>query len=223
MAIKKEIINFTLQNTLSATMPVSIFGNMANLQDNGNATTEYSWNVTTLVVTTENTIELQYAAAGSPTFSTVTVPFSGTTYQDIVNALNTLNLGGFALIFQLGNWYIVNYSMNYQFGYLNIYDPAVVPTTFAGAMTAAGDTLAFDINLVNQVTFVGVAPISGTYNAAVADNLTISGTSGAIGFSLKVTQYPDNIILFTVVLPPATPYIFNWVAQSTKQYEVFAS
>ena len=220
---KKEILNLTIQNTTAGTLPVSLLGNPANLDDNANATTAYFWDVTSFTLGVENTITIQYAITGSPTYQTATVQFNGTTYQDVVNALNTLGLGGFGVLFSGGNWYIYKYNLIYQFGDLNIYNPAVIPTSFVGNLVDAGDTLAFDINAVNQVTFVGAVPISGTYNASIGDTLTISGTSGAIGYTITLTQYPDNIVLFTQILPPATPYIHNWVAATTKNYIVTAT
>lgn len=218
--IRNDILSFTITNTTGSALPVNILGNPSNLADNANATTLYLWDVTSLVLTTENTIELQYAITGSPTYQTITIPFSGTTRQDVVNALNTLNLGGFGLVLSGGNWFIFNYNLTYQFGYLNIYNPAIVPTTFAGFLTNAGDVLNYEINAVNQVTFAGAVPISGTYNGAVGDTFNINGTSGAGALTLWVYQLPDNILLTNINIGAATPFNFNWVALATKNYSV---
>ena len=136
----KETISFTITNNTNSFVPVSILGNYGDLNDNSNATTSYQWNVTGFSVTTENTIILQYAPVGTTSFQTVVTNFGGTNYQDIVNALNTLNIGSFFLVVSGGNSYITIYSSQIAFNTLTIFNPAQATTIYYSANL----NLAFD-------------------------------------------------------------------------------
>jgi hypothetical protein len=116
----KEILNFGIVNNTNGIVPVSLFGNNADPMDTANATTQYSWNITGFSVTSQNTILLQYKSVNETFYSFTTIGFSGNTTQDIINALNTLNLGYFFTTTSGGNTYINNYNNNVSFHALNI-------------------------------------------------------------------------------------------------------
>jgi len=219
----KEIIPISIQNTTSSSLPVNLLGGLGITQDNSNATTAYVWDITSYVYSNETLIEFQVRVVGTTTWTIASVGLGGTTKQDIVNSLNTLPYGSFGLLDTGLNQYIFNYNLLFEFGYINIYNPTIVPTTFTGALISVGDILSFDINAVNQVTFAGIVPLSGTYNAAVGDTLNVYGITGAIGFTLKIEQYPDAIIIAGGFIPPLTPFTYPFIAVSTKNYEVNVS
>ena len=121
----QENILFNIQNNTNGTIPISIFGNNADPMDNANATTQYLYNLTGFTITNENTVQIDYKFQGSTSFTTASANFSGNSLQDVVDALNTLNLGGFFITTSGGNTYLNNYNNNIIFDNLGIYSSNV--------------------------------------------------------------------------------------------------
>jgi len=126
----KEIVNFAILNTTNGNVPISLFGNNADSMDNANATTQYLWNLTGFSVTNENNVLVQYSGVNQTTLTYAIASFSGNTLQDVVDALNTLNLGSFFITTSGGNTYINNYNQNLIFSQLNIYAPSLINPNF---------------------------------------------------------------------------------------------
>jgi uncharacterized delta-60 repeat protein len=124
-------ITLNIKNNRSYTQTINVMGNPYNLLDTSNAKTEYRWNVTTFVFTTETSISLEYKKNSEPTFTTYTSDLDGQNFQAVVTALNNLGIGYFNTYTELGQTYISTNNDNYQFGILDIGSPA---TTFAGEL-----------------------------------------------------------------------------------------
>jgi uncharacterized delta-60 repeat protein len=122
----QEILNFSVTNTTDGSIPVSLFGNNANPNDNANATTQYFWDVTGFTISFESTITIQYKTPTQLSFTNANLTFSGTSIQDVVNALNTLSLGVFFITTSGGNTYINNYNTTYVFGQLLVFNPSIL-------------------------------------------------------------------------------------------------
>lgn len=216
----KEIIPISIQNTTSSILPVNLLGGLGITQDNSNATTAYVWDITSYVYSNETLIEFQVRVVGTTTWTIASVALGGSTKQDIVNSLNTLPYGSFGLLDTGLNQYIFNYNLLFEFGYINIYNPTIVPTTFLGNLLGAGTTLNFRVNGIIQVTFNSPCVLSGTYNAAVGDTLQFDGISGALPLNLWSYEYPSNTLLINIAVPPATLYGNLWIAQLGFNYTV---
>ena len=91
----QENITLNIRNTTNGEIPISILGNNADPMDNANASTQYLWDLTGLLLFTEQSVYIQYKSVGQPTFTSATATFSGRILQNVVNALNTLNIGSF--------------------------------------------------------------------------------------------------------------------------------
>ena len=65
-------ISLNIRNNTNYPQEINIMGNPANLLDTSNATTEYRWNFTTFVITTETAISVQYKLNGAAVFSVFT-------------------------------------------------------------------------------------------------------------------------------------------------------
>jgi hypothetical protein len=126
----REVINFSIANNTNATVPVSLFGNTADQMDTANATTQYSWNLTSLTITNETQYIIEYRWVNESTFTLFTGTFSGTNLQSIVDSLNTLNLGYFFITTSGGNSFLNNYNQNIVFRNLNIYSSQDLITLF---------------------------------------------------------------------------------------------
>ena len=217
----REILNFHVVNNAAGLVPVSLFGNYGNLQDNANATTRYAYaTIGAYTPTVGSTVELQYSTPSDPTLRIASTIINTPTTQGIADALNSLNLGLFFVTnYGLGN-ILESYTQNFVYGYINIYTNGLAATTLLGFLTDAADTLILKINAATVASFSGAVTLSGTYSANVGDTFNVSGTAGAAGLSLYVYQDPDNLLLTNLVVPPATPYSYSWTAVNTKSYRV---
>jgi hypothetical protein len=118
----KEYISINIKNNTNGNIPMSIMSNPSNLTDISNQTTEYSWDVTSLSITTENTVIIQYRPNGLVDFTSYSTPLLTPSLQGILDALNTLGIGSFFSTTSGGNTYIKNYDNDYVFGQLDVFD-----------------------------------------------------------------------------------------------------
>ena len=118
--MRKETLSFGITNTTNGTIPVSLFGNNADTMDNANATTRYRWDVTGFTITNENNIAIENRNVGVSNLSIARTTFSGTSLQNVINALNGLNLGVFFITTEtVSTNSIVNTSFVYGSGFNN--------------------------------------------------------------------------------------------------------
>jgi hypothetical protein len=183
----EEPLRFSVTNTTNAIVPVSFMGNNADPMDTANATTQYTWNVSSFVITTENTITLQYKPTNQVNFSIATTTFSGTTLQSVIDALNTLNLGYFFVTTSGATTLINNYNDDVTFSVLEIFDPTQSATlTYSWSFSGSSIQAEIYVNAVLQVSNVSPAFASGNVSVNTSDTILFVVT---VGGNTKATNY----------------------------------
>ena len=112
-------ISLNIRNNRDYAQTINIMGNPYNQLDTSNALTEYKWDITALVLSNQNTLNLEYKGINEASFTTFTAGIQPN-IDNIIIALNSLGIGYFNVFTQLGNTYIVSNNDNYVFGNLEI-------------------------------------------------------------------------------------------------------
>lgn len=218
----KETISFNITNTTNGTVPISILGNNADQEDNANATTQYSWNITGFTVTTENEILFQYKNVNDIAFTTVLLPLNTPSIQGVLDVLNSLNLGTFFTTTSGGNTFINNYNDNLAFGLLNIYDSTIpIPQLNYDIFTVlAGGVTNVDINSINQISYTNPISIVGSIPIVNGDVVDFYGiTSSSLVTKIYVYNVTTSTYLYNVAIgTPLTPFTFTFTAVSGNIY-----
>jgi hypothetical protein len=196
----KEVVTLSIQNNTNGTIPISILGNNADPMDNSNATTQYAWNLTGFSITNENTIIIQYRSINNPIFSITTTNFQGTSLDDVLYALNLLNLGSFFVTTSGGNTYINNYNQNIAFGVLTILNPTTASTLTYG-FSYSGTLASADIYKNTILQLATTSPSTASGNIAV-----VAGDSIQLDCNTPLTLKGTNVFVYN--LTTAT-YLFN--------------
>ncbi len=123
-------ITLNIRNNRNYTQTVNVMGNPYNLLDTSNAKTEYRWNVTGFVFTTETDVSIQYKPIDETTIRTYISDLSSQTIDSVVIALNGLGIGYFYTYVELGQTYISTYNDNYFFGGLTIGGTSIIDFSF---------------------------------------------------------------------------------------------
>jgi hypothetical protein len=212
----KEILNFNIINTTNGIVPVSLFGNNGDPMDNANASTQYSWNLGGYVLSGENTITIQNKGINSASFSLSTVSFSGTSLNDVVTALNTLNLGSFFVTTSGSSNIINNYNNNVVFGILNIFNNSAPSLTYAFQGAGTGGSATIVNNTTATTLFTGSTPnalgVTGNLSSFVSNgnSITFSGNGDNLGILVSVVQTNNSTlvqtILYSAVLGSLAPF-----------------
>jgi hypothetical protein len=183
----REIITFNIVNSTNGFVPVSLFGNNGDPMDNSNATTRYSWNLGSFAITNENTIILQFKSLTDPNFTIASVNFSGTSINDVVNALNTLNLGSFFVTTSGGNTIINNYNQNLVFSVLSIINPSSASTLqYSFSFIGIGMSAEIFKNAISQILSNSPSFTSGNINVVSGDNILFNVQ---VNGNTKATNY----------------------------------
>ena len=216
----KEVLNFSITNTTNGIVPVSLFGNNADPMDNANASTQYSWNLGSFAIGGENTISIQNKSVNSASFSISTISFSGNTINDVLTALNLLNLGSFFATTSGSATIINNYNNNVVFGVLNIFSnsaPSLI-YSFQGAGTGGSATI---VNNTTATTmFSGTTPnavgTNGNLSTQISngDSITFSGVGDNLGILVSVVQTNNTTLaqttLYSATLGSLAPFTFTF-------------
>jgi hypothetical protein len=168
----EETLLFTINNTTNGSVPVSILGNEADINDNANANTQYQWNLTGFTITNETLLVLEYNTTGSANYQLVTTTFSGTSIQGVINALNNLNLGVFFLTTSGGSTFINSYNDINSFGTLQIVNtsqPASLSYSFN--MNLSSDLANIFVNAILIVSFTDPSLVSGNVPVVAGDSI----------------------------------------------------
>jgi uncharacterized delta-60 repeat protein len=147
----QETLSFGITNNTNGVVPISIFGNTADILDNANVTTRYFWDVTSYTYENNN-ITLVVTSGGVTT--TYTTIFTGTTLEDVVYALNQLGLAYFFLTTSGGSTFINVYTLNYTFGNLTIGNTTLLNTIFV-PLNFNNTILATKVQADGNVLFAG--------------------------------------------------------------------
>jgi uncharacterized delta-60 repeat protein len=179
----REVINFSIANNTNATVPVSLFGNKADQMDTANATTQYSWNLTSLTITNETQVLIEFRGVNESTFVSSSATFSGTSLQNVVNALNTLNLGYFFITTSGGNSFLNNYNQNIIFRNLNVYAPSLINPAFFQGTGFDNDALYSKVSFYdNSILTVGNFT---SYNGTNANRIIRLNSDGSVDTSFN--------------------------------------
>jgi hypothetical protein len=212
----RENVTFNIQNTTNGTIPVSILGNNADPMDNANATTRYFWNISSLTITNEQSIYIEYKTVGQPSFSTLTTNFSGNSIQNVVDALNTLNIGSFFITTSGASTFINNYNNNLVFGILSIYSSNTTALSYVVTMVNGGGSATIQKNAVVQVTFTPPVTTTGSVSVVNNDAIIFSGTTNSTGNNTIIIEQLNtqtNVttqIVNVLIVGALTPFTYNF-------------
>lgn len=217
----QEIVTFNIQNTTNGTIPVSLFGNNADLMDNANATTQYYWNLGTFNITSQNTIILQYKNVGDAFYTLVSVPIVTPTIQGIADALNTLQIGAFFITTSGVNNILNCYNQNLIFNYLNILNvvnDAIVHYVFN--FTGAGLQAEILKNAISQVLEVSPSNTKGQFVQTAGDSIQFKVTlaGNTIPTNYFVFNISTNTYLLNVTTTSGLNNIFTFTTSGTNSY-----
>jgi hypothetical protein len=132
-------ISINIKSNRGYTQTANLMGNPYNLLDTSNAATEYKWDLTGFVFSTETYVTLEYRDVNVPSFSLFTQDLAAQSLDAVVNALNLLGIGFFYLD-TTGGTFITTSNDNYVFGNLAIEPTSGTTTTTTTTSTTAAPT-----------------------------------------------------------------------------------
>ncbi len=166
MAIKRELIQFTIVNSTDCDY------NIPMLQQNVysiNATTKYSWDVTTAVLS---------CGTGTIVVNSITYPLSYTaTLTGLLSALNALGFGFFCTETISGSTYIYVVDDTNIYGDLDLC-PSGITTTTTTTTTTAGTTTS---TTTSTTTGTPTTSTTTTSTTAPSTSTTTTTTTGLPG------------------------------------------
>ena len=193
--MRNETLSFGITNNTNGLVPVSLFGNDGDIQDNSNVTTRYFWDVTSYSYDGNNNLSVVATSGGvTTTFNTT---YSGNNLAGVINALNQLNLGGFFLTTSGGTTYINIYSPNFTFGALTIGASTIFDTSFVVPNPSDGTPFNVDFLADGRVVVVGQFTLYDTSNA---DSIVCFNTDGTVDttFATNVGTGCDGSVAYDV-------------------------
>jgi hypothetical protein len=217
-----EIINFSITNSTNGFVPVSLFGNNGDQMDTANATTQYSWNISGFTITNETIVLIQYKPSGSSTFSIATLNFGGGSIDNVLLALNTLNLGFFFTTTSGASTFINNYNNNVVFGTLQILNVSTTSLTYSWNMKGTGGKAEISVNAVVQVSDNSPINTSGSVSVASGNTILFSETSTNNPTTFGILNLTTNTYIQNAVLPPSSGTSQTFTIVSGNAYFLFA-
>jgi hypothetical protein len=179
-------ISLNIKSNVDYNQTANLMGSNINMLDTANAKTEYRWNLTGFVFTTEAFISVEWKAVGAASFNLFSQPLGSQTLEGCIIDLNQLGIGYFNLYTEAGQTYIGTYNDNYAFGDLTIYPSAVAPTTTTTTTAAPPTTTTTTTSAPTTTTTTTLA----TFTCGVTD----TGFTGADLWDLGVTSGAVNIV-----------------------------
>lgn len=221
--MREEILNFSITNNTNGTVPISLFGNNADPMDTSNATTQYSWNITGFSITNETLILLQYKPSSSSSFQLATIGFSGTSIQNVLDALNTLNLGYFFITTSGANTYINNYNNNVAFSNLQILNVSTTSLTYSWNLVGSGGKAQIYKNAIIQVNDTSPITSSGSVSVVGGDSIQFSETATSNPTTFGILNLTTGVYIQNVTLAPSTGASPTFTITSGNSYFLFAN
>jgi len=219
-----EIITINITNNTNGDIPlVSILGNIEDPMDTSNATTQYSWNITGFSVTTENMVAIQYKGSNSSQYSIASATISGNTLQDVINALNTLNLGSFFITTSGGNTFINNYNNNVAFLFLNIFNSNTSSLSYSWNILGGGGKAQIYNNLVLQVSDNSPTTASGSVSVIAGDSILYDYASSSSTTTFIVYDFTTQTYLLNDALPAGQLNAYTFTIQANHSYFLSAN
>lgn len=222
-----ESISINIQNTTNGVVPVSLLGE-PNLADNANQFTQYRYDLTSLSITNEDFVSIQYRRVGASAYQTFVAELKTPTIQGVVNALNGLGVGSFFVTTSGGNTYVNNYDDSYEFGDLNVYNSASVPpvvnysiATFSGSYSSY-----IDVNATNVVNEPNPASAAGVVPCSAGDSVTVYGITPIIVLpytyvNVQVVNTTTSTVLFNGNYGAANGFTYTFSPLANNVYDIF--
>ena len=223
-------ITLHIRNNRNYPQEMNILGNPYNLLDTANAKTEYRYSVSALVFTNENTVSLQYRAKGATNYISFVQNLGAANIQAVVTALNLLGIGYFNYFVELGLEYIATNNDNYEFGNLNIYNPASPPlpippyvsyTTLSYGTTGG---ISIDVNGSNVVNIPNPSSNTNVDLGSLSDGdlIDINGLAGEDDtYSVYVLNVTTSTYLYSVNIGATNPFSFSFNVQNDNVYVIY--
>jgi hypothetical protein len=133
-------VSLRIRNLRNYAQTVNVMGNPYNLLDTANAQTEYRWNITGFVFTTEDTVTLEWKGVNEATYNLYTSILGSQTIEAVITSLNGLGIGYFYTYIDAGLTFISTNNDNYAFNDLSITGAGATTTTTTTTTTAAPTT-----------------------------------------------------------------------------------
>jgi|GEM_PF-2159938 len=228
MGLAKLDITLDIQNNTNYPQQISVLGNPYNPLDTVNSKTEYRWNVTGVILTTENYLSLQYRGINQSVFTVYISGFGTNTLQSVVNSLNNLQIGFFNLYTELGQTYIGTYNSNYVFGQLNIYDNSTSSVIFTNFTTfnPLFSILNWTFDILPALPFIQVVNSGDGYTQTLnfvppTPIIQFQLSTNTIGTAnsyvevikngvLDYSNYGTSFAYPNTTLTPPNQYVVNW-------------
>jgi hypothetical protein len=172
-------ITLRIKNNRDYPQTVNVMGNPYDLLDISNATTEYKWDLTGFVFTTEFYVTLQYKDVNSSSFSLYTQNLVAITLDGVVTALNLLGIGFFYHFTTGGSTFITTSNNNYVFGDLSILPDAGPTTTTTTTTTTAAPTTTTTTTTTTAAPTTTTTTTSTTTAAPTTTTTTTTTTTAA--------------------------------------------
>jgi len=195
-------ITLIISNNRNYTQTVNVMGNPYNLLDTSNAKTEYRWNITGFVFTTETDVSIQYKPIDETTILTYISNIESQTIDSVVLALNGLGIGYFNTYTELGQTYISTNNDNYFFGGLTIGGITIIDYSFITGTGFNGSV----IGLTSSGSKIYVAGGYNIYDGTNANRIIKLNNDGSIdpaffyslgfdSFTASIAEQSDGKIL----------------------------
>ena len=192
MAIKRELIQFTIVNSTDCDY------NIPMLQQNVysiNATTKYSWDVTTAVLS---------CGTGTIVVNSITYPLSYTaTLTGLLSALNALGFGFFCTETISGSTYIYVVDDTNIYGDLDLC-PSGITTTTTTTTTTAGTTTSTTTSTTTGTPTTSTTTTSTTAPSTSTTTTTTTGLPTTSTTTTTTTGLPTTSTTTTSTTAPST-------------------
>lgn len=190
-------ISINIKSNRGYTQTANLMGNPYNLLDTSNAATEYKWDLTGFVFSTETYVTLEYRDVNVPSFSLFTQDLAAQSLDAVVNALNLLGIGFFNHYTTGGQTFIATSNDAYVFGNLAIEPTSGTTTTTTTTSTTVAPTTT---TTTTSTTTAGPTTTTTTSTTTSAPTTTTTTTSTTAAPTTTTTTTTTTIVFYTFCL-----------------------
>jgi len=217
-------LNLKIISNVSYPVQINVLSNPYNLLDTSNSNTEYQYDLTSFIFSSETQVSIEYKPNGAASYATYSGQFTPQTLQAVVDVLNGLGIGFFSLYTSGGNTYIGTYNNDYTFGQLSIYDSASSQVSYQITQPNAGgsgliSSIFFSIIYTSPTTI----PVTNIALITAGQTINISGTTDSIANTdviiteTNMQTFASNIISNNNYAP-LTPFTDSLTTQAGYSY-----
>jgi len=192
MSIRKELINLTIINNSDCSLTIPLFqNNVASI----NATTKYSWDITTADLS---------CGFGSIIINSITYNITfDTTLTGLLSSLNGLNFGYFCSEIILGQLYIYTIDDTNIYGDLDLC-PTPTTTTTSTSTTSTSTTSTSTTSTSTSTTSTTTTAIPTTTTTSTSTTSTSTSTTSTTTTDIPTTTTTSTTSTTTTATPPPT-------------------